>query len=50
MGKKKKSMLRKAIDFEIIRFSVHIIYLCCHFYVEEIKQQKKKERKREKIR
>lgn len=47
MGKKKKSMLRKAIDFEIIRFSVHIIYLCCHFYVEEIttKKERKKERK-----
>lgn len=46
MGKKKKSMSRKAIDF-IRNYSISVHILCCrHFYFEEIEEQRKKEREK----
>lgn len=47
MGKKKKSMLRKAIDFEIIRFSPYNLFMLSFLCRRDkaTKKKRKKERK-----
>ena len=55
MGKKKESMLRKAINF-IRNYSIQCSYnlfmssLYRYFYFEEIEEQRERERKRERER